>query len=357
MQVDATHLTALEIVFSYILINGIEKENRMIAWLEKNQILMYLAALVGGSIIGLSVPQSSVVFEPAINPILGLLLYSTFLAVPFNRISASFKDLRFVLVITSINFLIAPVIVWILTRFIASDQVLLIGVLFVLLVPCVDYVIVFSHLAGAAHEKLLSATPLLMLGQMVMLPVYLWLIVGSEFVQAIDFMPFIEAFLFLIVVPLILAALTQQAAQRWKWGTRLASLMSDAMVLLMMATLAVIVASQISGVAHEITRLVAVIPIYIVFAAIMAFVGAVIAKAAGLDIPARRAVVFSGVTRNSLVILPLVLALPPEFDLAPLVVVTQTLVELLIMVVMIKAVPRMIKQEAFPGDEPQGSLR
>lgn len=329
----------------------------MIAWLEKNQILMYLAALVGGSIIGLSVPQSSVVFEPAINPILGLLLYSTFLAVPFNRISASFKDLRFVLVITSINFLIAPVIVWILTRFIASDQVLLIGVLFVLLVPCVDYVIVFSHLAGAAHEKLLSATPLLMLGQMVMLPVYLWLIVGSEFVQAIDFMPFIEAFLFLIVVPLILAALTQQAAQRWKWGTRLASLMSDAMVVLMMATLAVIVASQISGVAHEITRLVAVIPIYIVFAAIMAFVGAVIAKAAGLDIPARRAVVFSGVTRNSLVILPLVLALPPEFDLAPLVVVTQTLVELLIMVVMIKAVPRMIKQEAFPGDEPQGSLR
>lgn len=63
---------------------------------------------------------------------------------------------------------------------------------------------------------------------------------------------------------------------------------------------------------------------------------------ARLDVPSRRAIVFSGVTRNSLVVLPLVVALPAAYDLAPLVVVTQTLVELLIIVVFIRLVPALL---------------
>ncbi|GAA1677918.1 hypothetical protein GCM10010977_29450 [Citricoccus zhacaiensis] len=51
---------------------------------------------------------------------------------------------------------------------------------------------------------------------------------------------------------------------------------------------------------------------------------------------------FSGATRNSLVVLPLVLALPAAYDLAPLVVVTQTLVELIIMVLFVRLIPRLI---------------
>ena len=62
-----------------------------------------------------------------------------------------------------------------------------------------------------------------------------------------------------------------------------------------------------------------------------------------MDVPSRRAATFSGVTRNSLVVLPLALALPASFALTPLVVVTQTLVELVAMVVMVAGVPRLIR--------------
>ena len=48
---------------------------------------------------------------------------------------------------------------------------------------------------------------------------------------------------------------------------------------------------------------------------------------------------FTAVTRNSLVILPLALALPSGYALAPAVVVTQTLVELMGMVVLTRVVP------------------
>ena len=44
----------------------------------------------------------------------------------------------------------------------------------------------------------------------------------------------------------------------------------------------------------------------------------------------------------NLVVLPLVLALPATFDLAPLVVVTQTLVELIVMVIFVRLIPRLL---------------
>ena len=121
----------------------------------------------------------------------------------------------------------------------------------------------------------------------------------------------------------------------------------DAMVPLMIATLAVVVASQVAEVSARLGSLLLVIPIYFLFAIIMVPVGAAAGRLAGLDLPGRRAIVFSGATRNSLVVLPLVLALPAAFDLAPLVVVTQTLVELVAMVVFVRIVPKVVR--TIPG--------
>lgn len=200
----------------------------------------------------------------------------------------------------------------------------------------------FTGIAGGAKDRLLAAAPLLMLAQMLLLPLYLWLFVGADFVAAVDLAPFIEAFLLLIALPLAAAGLTQLAAARIRWGAAVQEVVLGAMVPLMMLTLAVVVASQIAGVGRQLGALLLAIPVYVLFAAVVIPVGAVAGSAAGLDVRARRAVVFSGATRNSLVVLPLVLALPAAFDLAPLVVVTQTLVELIVMVIFVRLIPRLI---------------
>ena len=101
-----------------------------------------------------------------------------------------------------------------MSRIVAQDQVLLVGVLFVLLTPCVDYVIVFTGLAGGAKDRLLAAAPLLMLAQMLLLVPYLWIFVGTGFVDDVDFAPFLDAFVLLIALPLAAAGLTQAAAAR-----------------------------------------------------------------------------------------------------------------------------------------------
>ncbi|MGF2948719.1 arsenic resistance protein [Microbacterium alcoholitolerans] len=328
-----------------------------VEWMERAQIWLYLAALVIGAAVGLVVPAVAHQAQFAINPALGLLLYSTFLGVPFVQIRQSFRDWRFLCTVLVVNFVLVPIVVFLLSRIVAHDHVLLVGVLFVLLTPCVDYVIVFTGLAGGAKERLLAAAPLLMLVQMLLLPFYLWLFVGTELVEMIDPAPFVEAFLLLIVLPLVAAGITQFAAARARWGAVMQATVLNAMVPLMMVTLAFVVASQIADVGGHLGLLLLAILVYVLFAAVMVPLGAVAGRVAGLDMPARRAIVFSGATRNSLVVLPLVLALPSAFDLAPLVVVTQTLVELLVMVVFVRLIPQLLPSRSASTDRTRAVMR
>lgn len=303
---------------------------------------LFVSALGIGAVLGLGMPVSAGIAEALITPVLGLLLYATFLGVPFARIGPALTDWRFLGAALTVNFVVAPAVVWALSRLVAHDRVLLVAVLFVLLTPCVDYVIAFTGLAGGAKDRLLAAAPVLMLGQILLLPVYLWGLLGADFARSIDLGPFIWAFVVLIALPLGAAAVTQVAAARTRAGRRTRSAVLAAMVPLMMLTLAAVVASQIDGVSRELGSLVRVVPVFVLYAVVMIPVGIAAGRVARLNASGTRAVVFSGVTRNSLVVLPLVLALPPEFKLAPLVVVTQTLVELIVMVVCVRLVPRLV---------------
>jgi ACR3 family arsenite efflux pump ArsB len=292
-------------------------------WLERHQVALYLAAILIGLAVGLAVPGSGSL-EHAIEPVLGLLLFATFLAVPFRRIGESLRDVRFLGALGVLNFVLVPLVVFALSRFVSDDSALSIGVLLVLLTPCVDYVIVFTGLAGGSAAKLLAAAPLLMLAQMLLLPLYLLLFLGPDAAMLIDVGPFIRAFVLLILLPLGAAAVVQALARRLPLVRAIESGMLAAMVPLMIATLMVVVASQVRGVGGQF--------------------GTLMARGARLDPASSRALTFSGVTRNSLVVLPLALALPPALALAPLVVVTQTLVELVVMVALVRILPRLLPQ-------------
>src|SRR5690606_13961148 len=134
-----------------------------VEWMERHQVSLYLAGLVVGGVVGVLAPAVAGPAGLAIQPVLALLLYATFLGIPFARIGGAFRDWRFLGTILAVNFLLVPPIVWLLTRIVAHDGVLLVGVLFVLLTPCIDYVLIFAGLAGADVHRLLAATPLLML--------------------------------------------------------------------------------------------------------------------------------------------------------------------------------------------------
>lgn len=317
--------------------------------MKRHQIALYMAAIVTGVAAGWWIP-GALSLETAINPVLVLLLFATFLAVPFTSIGRAFTDLRFLGAVLVLNFVVVPAVVFALSRVVAHDEALLLGVLLVLLAPCVDYVIVFSGLAGGASDRLLAAAPLLMLAQMVLLPAYLWVFAGAETVALVEIGPFVEAFVVLILIPLGAAAAVQWASPRMAAARAVEGTMAAAMVPLMMATLFTVIASQVRGVGEQFGALAAVVPLYVGFLVVMVPIGILAARAARLDVRSSRALVFTGATRNSLIVLPLALALPASLDLAPLVVVTQTLVELIGMVIFVRLIPRLLpKLETAPN--------
>lgn len=318
----------------------------VVEWWDRRQIVLYVVAIGGGALLGLAAPQLAPVLEHSIEPVLMVLLFATFLGVPLIEVGRALRDIRFLGTVLVANFVAVPVMAWGLSRFVADDRGLLLGVLFVLLTPCIDYVIVFTGLAGGARARLLAAAPLLMLVQIVLLPVFLFLFAGGDVLSVIDVGPFVEAFLLLIVLPLAAAAAVQVIARRHPVGHAIERVMAGAMVPLMMATLAVVVGSQIAAVGSQALTLLRVVPVYVVFVVLAVAIGLLAGRVARLDVPSTRAVMFSAATRNSLVALPLALALPDSLSIAPLAVVTQTLVELVAMIVLVRLVPRIARQSA-----------
>lgn len=310
--------------------------------MERRQVSLYLGAMVVGAALGLLLPDSVRPFPALVTPALMVLLVATFLSVPLARLAHAGRDARFLIALLVLNFVAAPGVVFVLSRFVADDTALLVGVLLVLLTPCVDYVIVFTRMAGGAADRLLAATPALMVLQLLLLPLWLALFAGADTIVGIDPGPFAEAFALFIVVPLTLAAGVQWAASRWQAARAVVRSADDAMVPIMTATLLVVVAAQIPRLGSDHASLLRAVPLFLVFLVAMTALGLLAARLFRQEVSSGRAIVFSGATRNSLVVLPLALALPEGLGLAASVVVTQTLVELVGMVVWVRLVPALL---------------
>lgn len=320
---------------------------RLVAAAERRQAACYLGAIAAAVVAGVIGPQVFSSLSWLVTPLLGLLLFVTFLQVPVAELASALRNGRFLVAVVLVNFVVVPLVVALLFPLLPSDRAVQVGVLLVLLCPCVDYVIVFSGLAGGDGRKLLAATPVLLILQMALLPFYLWAFLRPELAEAVDVRPFVEAFGALIVVPLLLAWAVQWWSRRARPGRRLSDGATTMMVPLMMLVLFVVAASQVPQLDGRLSRFGAVVGVYAVFAAAMVPLGIAVGRALGLGTPERRAVLFSGVTRNSLVVLPLALALPDALAAtAAAVVVLQTLVELVTMVLLVRLVPRLASRTA-----------
>jgi ACR3 family arsenite efflux pump ArsB len=308
-------------------------------WLQRHQIAVYAVSVALAVAVGVGAPSTAPLVEGAITPVLAVLLYVTFLEIPFVRFRRAFTDVRFMTAALGMNFLVVPVVVFALTRVLPREPAVLVGAFLVLLTPCIDYVVAFTDLADGNAEQVTAATPALLLVQFALLPVYLWLFVGPGIADVISARPFVEAFSLLIALPLALAWLTELWATRAPTGRRWQAAMGWLPVPTMGATLFVVVASQFPRVADSLGQVVAVVPVYVAFLVVMPLLGRLAAGAFRMSVGNARALVFTSVTRNSLVVLPLALALPAGYELAPAVVVTQTMVELAGMVVLTRVVP------------------
>ena len=311
--------------------------------LEHNQIPVYFAAVLLAAVFGLLAPSFAHSLSALVTPAIAVLMYAMFLQIPFLDLRQSWGNKRFLSALLLANFILVPLLVWALTQSLVGRPALLVGALLVLLTPCIDYVVVFTHIGKGDSRLMLAATPVLLLLQLALLPIYLGLMLGAQSEGVVEARPFIEAFLLLIVAPMLLAVVTTALARRSSiasvWNSAWAWLPVPAMALVLF----VVVGSQITSVVRDINLLLPVIPVYIGFVLLAPLMGALASRLFALPAVTARAVTFSASTRNSLVVLPLALALPEDVrGLAATDVVLQTLVELIGELIYVRLIPQWI---------------
>ena len=324
--------------------------------LERRQIAIYFAAVSAAVALALLIPGTTVL-ESAVNPALALMLYVTFLQVPVAELGRAFGRIRFLLALLVADFGVVPLLVAILMQFLPAEPLVRLGVLLVLLTPCIDYVVTFSHMGRADARLLLAATPALLVAQMLLLPIYLATFLGADAAQLVHVGPFVHAFLWLIALPLVLASLTQLWAARSSTGTRVAARLGLLPVPATALVLFVVIAAVLPQLGPAADAALHVVPIYIAFAMVAPLLGWMVARLFRLEATAGRSIAFSTSTRNSLVVLPLALAVPGAVPVLPAVIVTQTLVELLSELVYVRLLAKLGNSASSSATTSQDTAR
>jgi ACR3 family arsenite efflux pump ArsB len=312
------------------------------ATLERHQVWAYLAAIGCGLALGTAAPGLAPAFETALWPVLGLLLYATFTQVPLVHLGDALRDGRFVAAVLGGNFVAVPLLVASLLPLVPSDPAVRLGVVLVLVVPCTDWFITFTHLARGETARAIAVTPLVLLAQLLLLPLYVWLLVGGGVTAEVALGHVALAFGALIVTPLALAWLTERYAERA--GGALIAHLAWTPVPLLAAVVFLIAGSQVAAVTRALPLLAEVTVAFVLYLAGTLALGVGLARATGLSARAGRTLTFSLGTRNSFVVLPLALALPPSWQAAAIVIVVQSLVELFGMLAFLRLVPRLLPE-------------
>ncbi|MFP4516647.1 MAG: arsenic resistance protein [Desulfovibrionales bacterium] len=307
--------------------------------LERHQVWIYLGAVISGLLVGMAAPGTAPLLDVLVWPVLALLLFATFVQVPPWHLPDAFRDHRFIAAVLAGNFVLVPALVWALVRWLPEDPALRLGVLMVLLVPCTDWFIAFTRLGRGDTLRAITVTPINLLGQILLLPLYLWLFTDSGLDPGLSFGDLLPALSGLILLPLVLAAFLQRIVSARPGLAVIQRHLSWWPVPLLALTVGMIAASQVHVVGESLPSLVQVFWIYLGYLAIAALLAKILSRIFSLPVAAGRTLAFSLGTRNSFVVLPLALALPSGWETAVVVIVFQSLVELFGMIVYLWWIP------------------
>jgi ACR3 family arsenite efflux pump ArsB len=309
--------------------------------LERRQVWIYLLAILAGLLVGSAWSGVGRSFEALLWPSLMVLLYTTFVQVPLLHLRDAFRDHRFVTAVLTGNFVVVPLVVWMLVQWLPPDPALRLGVLLVLLVPCTDWFITFSQLGGGNVPRAIAVTPVNLLLQLLLLPLYLWLMLGADLSAALPSANIWPA-LVVVLAPLGVAAASERWIEARAERAWLRKRLAWWPVPLLALVIFLIAGAQVGAIRDALPLLPAVVPLFVVFLILAALIAKGLTELLTLPADQGRAVAFSLGTRNSFVVLPLALSLPADWHVAAVVIVVQSLVELFGMTIYLWWVPRRL---------------
>lgn len=258
----------------------------------------------------------------------GVVIFHLALALPLLSVGKAVGSSRVWRALLVVNVVAVPLLVFVLSRVLWRFPDLQVGMLLVLLAPGVALSLPMIRGAGGDTESVLGITPLLLFGQLLLVPPLTVVLTGGVFRLA-DIVPTLLPVLLVVVLPVVLAGTVQLLERRGsspmaKLRSGLSSNTSGWAGIAFFLTawfLAPLVDDRIGQLSW-------LVPLTIAFLVLMAPISLLAAGLAGVTADKRRAILIAAVGRGGIVIAPMTLALDSDlWAIVPLVVMTQASVE------------------------------
>ena len=175
---------------------------------NKFQSLVILLMVAIGILLG-QIGFVQTYSEYLITPFLMVMLFLVFLQIPLKDILKSFKNLKFTLTAVIINFIWTPFLILVLGRlFLVDHPKLLIGYIMLMVTPCTDWYLIFTGISKGNVALGSSILPLNLVLQLVLLPVYVFLIGGSS--VDMNTMQLVKGVVSTLIIPLLCAIIIRK---------------------------------------------------------------------------------------------------------------------------------------------------
>ena len=178
--------------------------------------LSYLILIM--MILGLTYGQLNDVnsLKKLVTPTLFLMVYPMMINLKVTDLFEGFSNPKPLLLSFGMNFLVSPVLAFVLSKtFFANQPMLMVGLILISLIPTSGMTASWTGLANGNMKAALLMVSANLLISIVMIPVYMKLFLGE--VVTIDTMQIVGSLFKVVVIPLILGDITRRLIV-WKFG-------------------------------------------------------------------------------------------------------------------------------------------
>lgn len=186
--------------------------------LEKFQTPILFIAILIGLLLG-NIAFIERYAENFVMPFLFVMLFGVFLNTPVRDFRKAFKNVNFSITTVLVNFVWTPLLVFLLGKvFLADSYAMQIGLLMLMVTPCTDWYLVFTGTAKGNVPLSASVLPVNLILQIVLLPVYLYIMGSSS--GAVNIQELLFSILFMLIIPFCLAQILKALLGKFKNGER-----------------------------------------------------------------------------------------------------------------------------------------
>ena len=295
---------------------------------------VHTGVMLSAAAIGLALGSFTVFGDfsaSLIEPFLMLMLFLVFLSIDMGRMRESFTNLRFLSSAVAINFVVTPLVSFMLgLLFFGGSVDLRIGLIMLLVTPCTDWYLVFTSVSKGNVDLSSTLLPVNLFLQIVLMPVYLLVFMGTsvEFDMAGMLVSMAVVLLVPFLAALVVKLLSPKVAAISKGKDFLGENCDNLQLFFLCLAIVAMFASDSDVLFDNLDMMLAMLAPLMIFFVLTYFVSSATARVQGYSFDDTTSLIFTTMARNSPLSLAIAVAVFPDSPLIPLVLVIGPLLEL-----------------------------